>query len=115
MGAVLARPEFDVPYLHMKEFAHSKPGSPFEAWKGDEPRRAAFLAALAKVIRQSDLAGVGAIVRVPDLLRFNRDYGLDLQAYPLGVYASLIELSRRYPNRDVETLWDKVDRHNAMI
>jgi len=61
------------------------------------------------------LAGVGAIVRVPDLQRFNRDHGLDLQAYPLGVYASLIELSRRYPNSDLETLWDKVDRHNALI
>jgi hypothetical protein len=113
--AVLKRTEFAVPYLHMKEFAHSKPGSPFEEWKDDEPRRAAFLSALAQVIRQSDLVGVGAIVRVPDLAKFNRDNGLDLQAYPFCVYASLIELSRRFPNVAVETLWDKIDRHNAMI
>lgn len=114
-AAVLDRPEFNVPYFHMKEFAHSKPGSPFETWKDDEPRRAAFVAALAGVIRQSDLAGAGAIVRVPDLLRFNRAYGLDLQAYPLGVYGTLIELSRRYRGVTVETLWDKVDRHNALM
>jgi hypothetical protein len=113
--AVLALPEFGVPYLHMKEFAHSKPGSPFETWKGDEPRRMAFMAVLSEVIRQSDLTGVGAIIRVPDLWRFNRDYGLDLQAYPLGVYGALIELSRRYPNGVVETLWDKVERHSALI
>ena len=56
--AVLTLPEFGVPYLHMKEFAHSSPGSPFETWKGDEPRRAAFMAALSRVIRQSDLIGV---------------------------------------------------------
>ena len=112
--AVLNLPDFDVPYLHMKEFAHSKPGSPFESWKNDEPRRAAFIAVLAQVIRQSDLVGVGAIVRVPDLLRFNYDHDLCLQAYPFGVYASLIALSRRF-NVTVETLWDKVDRHNAMI
>jgi hypothetical protein len=114
-NAVLKLPEFDVPYLHMKEFAHSKPGSPFETWKNDESRRAAFLAALTQVIRQSDLVGVGALVRVPDLARFNRDRGLTLQAYPFCVYASLIELSRRYPNVRIETVWDKVDRHAEMI
>lgn len=104
-----------MPYLHLKEFARSKPGSPFESWKDDEPKRAAFLAALAHVIRQSDLVEVGAIVRVSDLARFNRDYGLNLQAYPFGVYAALIELSRRYANATVETLWDKTDRHHAMM
>jgi hypothetical protein len=114
-SAVLALPEFNVPYLHMKEFAHSTPGSPFGSWKNDEPKRAAFIAALAQVIRQSDLVGAGAIVRVPDLLRFNCDYGLNLEAYPFGVYASIMELSRRFPNHVVETVWDKVDRHSALI
>jgi len=48
--AVLNHRKFNVPYLHMKEFAHSKPGSPFESWKGQEEKRAAFLAALIRVI-----------------------------------------------------------------
>jgi hypothetical protein len=113
--AVLDRPEFGVPYLHMKEFAHFKPGSPFESWKGDEPRREALIAALALVVRQSDLTGAGAIVRVPDLVRFNSDNGLQIQAYPFGVYATLVELSRRYPNESIETIWDKVERHHTKL
>jgi hypothetical protein len=71
-NAVLERPEFAVHYLHMKEFAHS--GGPFKDWKENEHKRANFIAALADVIRKSDLIGFGAIVRVPDLLLFNRDY-----------------------------------------
>ena len=113
--AVLDRPEFSVPYLHMKEFAHFKPGSPFESWKGDEPRRAEFISALARVIRQSDLVGAGSIVRVPDLAKFNNDNGLKLEAYPFAVYGSLIEMSRRYPNDVIETVWDKVDRHASQM
>jgi len=95
---VLDRPEFGVPYLHMREFAHSKPGSPFETWKDDEAKRAAFLSALTQVIRQSDLVGVGAIVRVPDLQWFNRDYGLDLKAYTLArptIFYRLVRSERK--------------------
>jgi hypothetical protein len=114
-SAVLARAEFDVPYLHMKEFAHSEPRTPFESWKGDEPRRSAFMAALTDVIRDSDLAGVGAIVRVPDLQRFNREHSQNLQAYPLGMYGALIELSRRYEGVRVETVWDRVNRHATQV
>lgn len=48
-GAVLKR--FGVPYLHMKEFAHSV--GPFAAFKGDEPRRAEFLGALVKAMKRN--------------------------------------------------------------
>jgi len=42
--------EFEVPYLHMKEFA---PGAgPFESWKDDKPRRAEFLERLIKVLKR---------------------------------------------------------------
>src|SRR5438105_2658844 len=36
---------FGVPYFHMKEFAHSV-GAFKRGWKGDEPKRRAFLAEL---------------------------------------------------------------------
>lgn len=49
---VLSDPEFNVPYLHMKEFAHSVKGSPFEDWKGKEEKRGRFLASLHGVIKQ---------------------------------------------------------------
>jgi hypothetical protein len=105
--AVLARPEFKVDYLHMKEFAHSVPGSPFESWRDDAGRRAAFLSALGDVIRKSDLFGVGAVIRLSDLRRFNAEEGLSLNAYSLGIYACLIELSQKYPSQTVKTIWDR--------
>ena len=37
---VLGSKRFDVPYFHMKEFAHSK--GPFEKWRGDDETRKAF-------------------------------------------------------------------------
>ncbi|MGI8519379.1 MAG: hypothetical protein ACR2MC_02005 [Actinomycetota bacterium] len=49
---VLADPEFNVPYLHMKEFAHSQKGSPFESWKGNEEKRKQFLDRLRRVIKR---------------------------------------------------------------
>lgn len=111
--AVLDRPEFGVRYLHMKEFAHFE--GQFASWRGDESRRKALIESLSHVIRESDLAGVGSIVRLPDLWRFNREYGLCLHAYPLGIYGCLIELSRRYGESCIETVWDKVDRHTKQI
>jgi hypothetical protein len=41
---------YNVPYFHMMEFAQSK--GPFTTWKGDEPRRVAFLSKAAGIIRE---------------------------------------------------------------
>lgn len=39
--AVLRDPDFNVPYLHMKQFTQFRP--PFDhGWKGNEEKRAAF-------------------------------------------------------------------------
>src|SRR5207302_8550496 len=47
--AVLA--DFSVPYLHMKEFAHSV--GAFAEWKGNESRRASFLGSLVGVMKRN--------------------------------------------------------------
>ncbi|MGO9134893.1 MAG: hypothetical protein ACLP8A_12735 [Methylovirgula sp.] len=107
--------KFEVPYLHMREFAHSEEGTPFEGWKRDEPKRSAFLAELIEVIKKSDLFGVGAVVRLPDLRRFNQDFSSKIEAYPLSVYACMIELTKKYPEQRIETVWDKVDKHGQQI
>lgn len=107
--------QFGTPYLHTKEFAHSEQGSPFETWKDDEQRREAFITSLARIVRDSDLFGVGAVIRLPDLRQFNRDVNLDLQAYPIGIYACLIELSKAFPDTRIETIWDKVDNHSKHV
>lgn len=41
--------EFRVPFLHMREFAHST-GIFKDGWKGDEPKRKAFLSALMNIM-----------------------------------------------------------------
>lgn len=48
-SAVLA--EFDVPYLHMREYAHSL--GPFKSWKNNKARRDAFMRRLVEVIAGS--------------------------------------------------------------
>src|SRR5690348_1890852 len=52
---------FDVPYFHMREFAHSR-GAFEEGWKGEENKRALFLSRAADIIRTSALYGLGCIV-----------------------------------------------------
>ena|SRR5437016_4805627 len=43
--------DFSVPYLHMKEFAHSV--GAFAEWKGNESRRASFLGSLVGVMKRN--------------------------------------------------------------
>lgn len=112
---VLKSPQYDVPYLHMREFAHSSKGSPFESWKSEPSKRASFLADLAEVVAESSLFGVCGLIRLPDLKRFNSETGLALEAYSLGMFACLLELSINFPNVSIETIWDRVERHEQLI
>src|SRR5258707_733544 len=52
----LALAKFDVPYFHMREFAHSI--GPFAKWKGKEGTRRRFLETLAEIIRDRLLFGI---------------------------------------------------------
>jgi len=52
---VLARAEFNVPYFHMWEFAHSE--RVFKGWKGEENRRRRFINCLVGLIGEYALAG----------------------------------------------------------
>lgn len=107
--------DFEVPYFHMKEYAHSKAGSPFEAWKGQDAKRADFLKKLIGTLQGCELYGVGAIVRHPDLCKFNQEYGQKIEAYPLGIYSTMIHTSLKFPNEDIEFILDKVDRQATKI
>ena len=54
--------KFDVPYLHMKEYAHSSSGSPFAKWKGKEDRRREFLSALMDTMDRHVMSVIGATI-----------------------------------------------------
>ena len=112
---VLKSHQYNVPYLHMREFAHSTKGSPFESWKNESNKRALFLADLAKVISESDLFGVCALIRLPDLSRFNSEKELALEPYSLAMFACLLELSINFPDVQIETIWDRVEKHEQRI
>jgi hypothetical protein len=71
-GAVLAKE--GVTQFHMQEFAHAK--GEFASWKGDEPRRAAFLAALVREVKRGVNKSFIHGVVLPDYRELDRQYQL---------------------------------------
>ena len=71
---VLARKEFDVPYFHMKEFAHS--AEVFKSWKGDEHRRRRFINALIAIIARYAKAGFACMIKDSIWNEVNESYPL---------------------------------------
>jgi len=66
--------EFEAPYLHMKEFAHSV--GPFATWKNDDAKRAGFIGSLIKVLKRR-VNMVFQYRLVPDVFhKFDREYML---------------------------------------
>jgi hypothetical protein len=84
-AAVLRRKEFNVPYLHMKEFSYST--GPYKDWKGDEPRRQGFLGALFTVIKRNVSKAYVTHLWPRDFVELNKSYVLKERLggpYPLG-------------------------------
>jgi hypothetical protein len=71
---ILGRQEFNVPYFHMKEFAHST--GKFEGWKGNEKRRRRFINALISVIIQHCKAGFACAIKDEIWDTLNKKYPL---------------------------------------
>jgi hypothetical protein len=65
---------FNAPYFHMKEFSQSK--GPFASWKGEEPRRARFLGALAEIIHANVELSLACIVEFKTFEKVNQRYAL---------------------------------------
>jgi hypothetical protein len=102
-----------VPYLHMRKFAHSL--SPYEDWKGNEPRRADFLSDIVSVIEGLGLKHVGHVLNLADLSRFNDEHGLSLEAEPLALYLCLLEFEEFYGGGCAEFIIDRVDKPYSLI
>jgi hypothetical protein len=68
--------KYNVPYLHMREFAHSIKGSPFERWRGEESKRASFLSSAAEVIRGYAKFGVACVVDHKAFDQVDAEYAL---------------------------------------
>jgi hypothetical protein len=107
--------DFGVPYFHMKEYAHSKVGSPFASWKKDESIRTAFMSSLVSTLHNKSLHGIAALVSVPDLTRFNQEFGLSIAAYPLGLYATMVHAAQEYPSDKISFVLDRLENHTSLV
>jgi hypothetical protein len=107
-----------VPYLHMSKFAD--PNGPYKKWlpPGDpvkEQEKKQFLSACAFAIGTTGLKGFGATVRLADVERFNRDMGLKIDPYALGVYACAIEIDGMYPSGPIEVFFDRANKISSKL
>ncbi len=65
---------YDVPYLHMREFAHSV--GPFAKWKGDERIRRAFLGNALDIIVRSGAMNFATVVDSAAFTQFEARHGV---------------------------------------
>jgi len=65
---------YDVPYFHMKEYAHST--GPFEKWKGQEGTRRNFLDQAVRIIAECKALPTASIVDHATFDRVNERYAL---------------------------------------
>ncbi|WP_041839559.1 MULTISPECIES: DUF3800 domain-containing protein [Acidobacterium] len=65
--------EFQVPYFHMKEFAHSV-GAYSQGWKGENGKRAEFIQRLVAAISRNAMAGFACLVERNVFDRVNEEF-----------------------------------------
>lgn len=112
----LALATHDVPYFHAREFGDRD--GVYKKWHPlheHEVQRGAFMADLAKVIGQCGLRGFSCVVRKPDVERFNREYRLRLQPYPLAVYGCMIAVNHYYESDYMELVFDHVEKVGSKL
>jgi hypothetical protein len=100
----------------MKEF--NTPKGPYKKWlpaKEHKPQIAGFLAGLARTIGRSQLKGFGSIVRMKDLERFNREYGLSLEPYPLAAYGCMTWIGKANPGAVVSLIFDRAEQISSKL
>jgi hypothetical protein len=103
----LNSPDFDVPYFHMKEFAHCI--GPFEKWKNKENKRIAFLQSLIEIIREFNLIGIASILILEDFRRIKAEKGLDINDYSFNLYNCIALMYDKVTKYHVEVFVDRTN------
>jgi hypothetical protein len=105
---------FDLPYLHMKEFAHFLP--PFEKFKTDEASRRRFLTGCVKAVESAHPRPICHGIRLPDVQRFNSEFGRKVDAVSFCLYLSYIDIREAYgANNRVELILDKIEKPHLRL
>jgi hypothetical protein len=76
---------FDVPALHMRNFAHST--KEFKTWKGNEGKRRAFLSRLIRIIRKRTSRSFACTILMEDYKKVDLDYHLSDVFKPYAIAA----------------------------
>jgi hypothetical protein len=103
--------ELNIPWLHMKDFAHYQ--KPFDHLNAAD--RIKILKALIKTIKECGLTAFGVTIRLPDLRRFNAERNRDLEALPLALYVCMNDIYVEDPWREVEMILDGFNKPYRVI
>jgi len=112
--------EFDVPYFHMREFAHSVEAYE-RGWKGQEKKRTAFIDALVKAIRPHAAYWMGACIVREDYLKVDADYQLHELYYPYTICAkTCVDMAAKWrdihwPTVPIEYIFECGDPHRGQL
>lgn len=108
--------QYDVPYFHMKDFAHGKEPFDSQGWK-NEVRRENFLRHLVSVIATYTDFGVACLIRYKDFLEADKQYHLrDAYPFPYVLAArdciAIVnkQLKRKGISDPVEYVFERGDR-----
>ncbi|MBM4293841.1 MAG: DUF3800 domain-containing protein [Deltaproteobacteria bacterium] len=104
-GWIKVLDENNIPYLHMKEFAHFR--GPFEKYKGKETERKELLISLISVIRESNLFGISSSIRLKGLHKFNNERNVFIEAYPFNLYWNMMQISHKWNKTPIQLTVDK--------
>ena len=106
--------KYEVPYLHMKEFAHSVRA--FDGWKGQEDKRKSLLIELIKVAKKGVRKGFVVSVRLQDYDEVNSDFRLREHwgnAYSfigMGVVSDAMEWKKKhFPHAPIKFVFEDGD------
>jgi hypothetical protein len=108
--------EFGVTHFHMKDFAHSR--REFQEWKGDEPKRAAFLNRLIGTIKRGTHKAFVVSVSLDEFAAANRLYQLSEfyiggKAYSFAAFSCMLLvrdwIKRKYPGYRIHDIVEKGD------
>lgn len=101
---------YDIKYLHMKEFAHFR--GPFKKFKNEPNCRASLLKALIKVIKDSNIIGFTSTIYLDKLNELNKRKNRFI-AFAVNMYSCLWCISNKWPNKVIELKFDKTEKFNT--
>lgn len=110
--------EFNVPYLHMKEFGKEKLADAPHAYKElneDHRRKAEFFSRLIEVLNENTVASISTCIRINDLDRFNIINSVDLNPHSIALYGCIMQMLGEFRDQHIEVIVDKIEKAHQKV